>query len=93
MVSDPMSNSVIIKTKLEHPPPELVYCWREPYERFPVREDGTVEGLSIDHPRFVILQYEWKLEVTEVVEEKPQPVIEVKKEVPQLVEAAEEKEA
>ena len=71
-----MSDKVIIKTNLENPPDELVYCWREPYERFPVGKDGIVEGLSIDHPRFVILQYEWKLEIVKVVE-KPQKVEEV----------------
>jgi len=61
-----MNNDVIIKTNLENPPEELVYCWREPYERFVVGKDGVVEGLSIDHPRFTLLQYEWKLEVVEV---------------------------
>ena len=71
-----MSDKVIIKTNLENPPPELVYCWREPYERFPVGKDGIVEGLSTDHPRFVVLQYEWKLEIVKVVE-KPQKVEEV----------------
>ena len=76
MVNNNMSDKVIIKTNLENPPDELVYCWREPYERFPVGKDGIVEGLSIDHPRFVILQYEWKLEIVKAVE-KPQKVEEV----------------
>ena len=57
---------MIIKTNLENPPPELMYCWREPYEVFPVKDNGTVEGLSMDHPRFVILEYEWKLVVEPV---------------------------
>ena len=61
-----MDNDVIIKTNLKNPPGELVYCWREPYERFAVGKDRVVEGLSIDHPRFIQLRYEWKLEVVEV---------------------------
>lgn len=60
-----MGKKIVIKTKLKNPPTELMYCWREPYEVFPVRKDGTVEGLSIDHPRFLVLQNEWKLEVIE----------------------------
>ena len=69
MVNDDMSKKVIIRTRLPNPPEELVYCWREPYERFPVGKDGVVEGLSVDHPRFVILKQEWKLEVEPVVTE------------------------
>jgi len=60
-----MSDKVIIKTNLENPPPELMYCWREPYEVFPVKDNGTVEGLSMDHPRWLVLKNEWKLEVIE----------------------------
>ena len=61
-----MGKSVIIKTNLPNPPEELRYCWREPYEVFPVGKDGVIEGLSTDHPRWLVLQREWKLEVIEV---------------------------
>ena len=80
-----MGKKVIIKTHLENPPDVLTYCWREPYETFPVKKDGTVEGLSIDHPRFIVLQNEWKLEVIEVdvkdKKDKPLDVPDVVKEV------------
>ena len=66
-----MSKNVIVKTQLAHKPKVLVFCGREPYEVFPVREDGTVEGLTVDHPRFTVLKGEWKLVVEEVVV-KPQ---------------------
>lgn len=57
---------VIVKTKLKNPPSELIYCWGEgTYPVYPVKKDGTVVGLTPDHPRFAILKGEWKLEVVE----------------------------
>ena len=62
-----MGKKVVIKTHLKGAlGKELVYCGQEPYGKFPVSEDGTVNGLSMDHPRFALLQFEWKLEVIEV---------------------------
>jgi len=65
-----MSKEVVIKTRLKNPPEELVYCWADPYERFRVKEDGTVEGLSMEHPHFVVLEREWKLEIAGVGDSK-----------------------
>jgi len=67
----------VVKTTLPNPPSELWYCWGEPYQVFPVRKDGTVEGLTPDHPRWHTLVTEWKLIVEEVVEDKPQKAKEV----------------
>jgi hypothetical protein len=63
-------SKIIVKTMLPNPPSELWYCWGEPYQKFTVTKDGTVEGLTPDHPRYHILKTEWKL-VEEAVEEKP----------------------
>ena len=72
-----MSKIVVVKTTLPNPPPELWYCWSEPYQMFPVRKDGTVEGLAPTHPRWHILVSEWKLVVEEVEVDKPQKAKEV----------------
>lgn len=68
----------IVRTLLKKPPEVLEYWWAPPGEpepqRFPVN-DGVVEGLSTDHPRWHVLQNEWEL----VVEEAPLEVSEQKK--------------
>jgi hypothetical protein len=66
-------SKIIVKTQLPNPPPELWHCWGDPYQKFVVAGDGTVEGLTPDHPRYHVLKTQWKL-VEEVVEEKPKKV-------------------
>lgn len=70
-----MAKRIIIRTLLKKPPSVLEYWWGEDEPaRFPVDKDGVLSGLSLDHPRFLILQQEWKLVVEEEGEQKAKPM-------------------